>query len=577
MAETEPTPSPAEVRAQLERLLASRELAGSDRSRALLRYVVETTLAGRAEEIKAYTIAVDALGRGGDFDAQTDSTVRVEASRLRRKLLHYYLTEGAGDPVRIELPAQGYVPLLRYAPGAAAAPAAEPTAAGAGLPARLPPAAAAAAGLLLGLPLGGGLAWLVLGEGAPPSAAVEPAGDRASDLPAGVRIAVLSFDDLAREPALGPLAQGMAEALTSRLARQRELFVVARRGTSDPAAGFGSVDYVVEGSVRADAERIRLAASLVATADGRIVWRDEFDRPRAPAHLMALEDELAAAVLRALAEARGVELGLVVAAEPGPVRDLAAYECVLQAAVYRRGKTPEAHGRIRDCLERAVDAEPGYAAAWASLALIRLDEHFLRFDPGPDPLAAAARAAEAAMRLDPSAALSHRARLGVAFAEGDLAAFHAAAERGLALEPNNADLLADYAQKLGWLGDWQRARPLIVKAFLLNPDPPDWYRGVLALDAYRRGAYLDALAQILAMRDRDGLEASWLQAITLAQLGDASGARDALRRARALVPDLPGRIEEDLRRRRIAPDLAARLREGYRKAAGLEPPARVGP
>jgi hypothetical protein len=77
--------------------------------------VVEAALAGCADRLKAYTIAVEALGRGENFDPQTDPIVRVEAVRLRRALAAYYAGPGAHDPLIIELPRGRYVPTFRRA------------------------------------------------------------------------------------------------------------------------------------------------------------------------------------------------------------------------------------------------------------------------------------------------------------------------------------------------------------------------------------------------------------------------------------------------------------------------------
>jgi adenylate cyclase len=78
--------SSAAVRAQLDRIIASSEFAAPERLRRFLRYIVEETLAGRADRIKAYTIGVEVFGRDEGFDPQADTVVRIEAGRLRRRL-----------------------------------------------------------------------------------------------------------------------------------------------------------------------------------------------------------------------------------------------------------------------------------------------------------------------------------------------------------------------------------------------------------------------------------------------------------------------------------------------------------
>src|SRR3954447_19616795 len=102
-----------DVRAHLDRMLASSTFADAERARRFLRFVVETALAGRSIEIKESVIAVEALGRAPSFDPRADPIVRVEAGRVRAKLLSYYHSEDSKDGIVIELPKGGYVPQFR--------------------------------------------------------------------------------------------------------------------------------------------------------------------------------------------------------------------------------------------------------------------------------------------------------------------------------------------------------------------------------------------------------------------------------------------------------------------------------
>src|SRR2546423_13588693 len=98
------------VRAELERVLASRAFAGATRSSQLLRHLVEETLAGRADRLKEYTIGTEGLGRGDGFDPRSDPIVRAEASRVRSRLDLYYAGEGRASEVALALPKGAYVP-----------------------------------------------------------------------------------------------------------------------------------------------------------------------------------------------------------------------------------------------------------------------------------------------------------------------------------------------------------------------------------------------------------------------------------------------------------------------------------
>jgi serine/threonine-protein kinase len=124
-------PSPVDhdaVREQLDRILRSSGFRRADRSTALLRYVVERTIAGQVDGLKEYTLGVEVMGRGVNFDQRTDPVVRAEASRLRDRLARYYASDdGNLDPIIIELPKGSYVPrfVARTPPAVAPSHAAE--------------------------------------------------------------------------------------------------------------------------------------------------------------------------------------------------------------------------------------------------------------------------------------------------------------------------------------------------------------------------------------------------------------------------------------------------------------------
>ncbi|QIE55157.1 hypothetical protein G5B40_06655 [Pikeienuella piscinae] len=112
--------SEAEIRAELARLLSSKDFPATQKRREMLCFVVQETLAGRARELEGFTIASAVYGRDETFDAKTDPVVRLEARRLRHDLSSYYVGVGAADPVRISIPKGGYVPVFEPRAGAPA-------------------------------------------------------------------------------------------------------------------------------------------------------------------------------------------------------------------------------------------------------------------------------------------------------------------------------------------------------------------------------------------------------------------------------------------------------------------------
>jgi serine/threonine-protein kinase len=112
-------PDRGAVLEQLRRVLESPGFRRAERSSALLSYLVEETLNGRADRLKEYTLGAEGLGRGADSDPRADPVVRAEASRLRTRLDQYYGGAGSADPVCITLPKGSYVPqFLHRTPGA---------------------------------------------------------------------------------------------------------------------------------------------------------------------------------------------------------------------------------------------------------------------------------------------------------------------------------------------------------------------------------------------------------------------------------------------------------------------------
>ena len=108
-----PPPGEDRIREELSRVLASHEFRSSKRSQDFLRYVVENTLRGHADLLKERTIGIEVFGRSTSYDPSDDATVRVKAGEVRKRLGLYYSSEGAHNPLRIELPSGTYVPEFR--------------------------------------------------------------------------------------------------------------------------------------------------------------------------------------------------------------------------------------------------------------------------------------------------------------------------------------------------------------------------------------------------------------------------------------------------------------------------------
>src|SRR5262245_37282348 len=118
MAKVNSAPAPERdtdraVRDQLQRVLASTTFQQVDRLKRFLSFIVGEAIEGRRNELKEYVIGVQVFGKEDAFDPRTDPIVRVQARRLRSKLVRYYREEGRSDEWIIELPKGGYAPTFK--------------------------------------------------------------------------------------------------------------------------------------------------------------------------------------------------------------------------------------------------------------------------------------------------------------------------------------------------------------------------------------------------------------------------------------------------------------------------------
>jgi TolB-like protein len=282
------------VRLQLGRLLASEGFANADRMSRFLRYVVERTLAGEANQLKEYSIGIDVFDRNEAYDPRVDSIVRVEAARLRSKVEEYYNRTGVDDPIVIRLRRGSYIPIFEERP---ATPAAAPAVSNAVVvPApserrwRLKAGLAVAA--LIIVIAAGWRAWSWTSPHAAPA----------------VRVAVLPLVHYSNEQADEMLAARLTDGVTSELARFPALavvshtsalqFVRARRPLNEIAQALNAA-LIIEGSVVTKVDRVRVSARLIDGATDRKIWVQDFDAPSSD--LTALQREIAKALATAIA------------------------------------------------------------------------------------------------------------------------------------------------------------------------------------------------------------------------------------------------------------------------------------
>jgi|KBSSwiStaDraftv2_1062776.scaffolds.fasta_scaffold20135_2 adenylate cyclase len=515
-------PDAAAVREQLERILASSHFAAAPGASRLLRFLVEESLAGRAQQLKEYTLARQVFERDASFDSKTDPAVRVEASRLRNRLEHYYLTVGRADPVLIELPRGSYVPAF------------------------LPHADV--------LHLSEALAEAKSGrEGA---AVVGSLGAWPDQGPA---IAVMPFENLGDASDM-TFADGLSIEIVTALSRFRELHVLGHstvfrhRGERDARRLRGElgVDWVLAGSVRRAAKQLRVNVELVNGIDGSVLWAERYERDLEVEAIFAVQEDIARDVVATLAQPQGVlARPLTVAAKRKPRERLSSYDCVLLFYDYGANHSPEAHLRVRDALEAEVREAPDVAALWSALSMVHADTWRFGYNvqqTREKALEQALRAARKAVKLDPLDALSYHALFLAHYARGDLKAFRKAGNRALELNPNHVDILADYGLHLTFCDDWDLGRLLLKAALSLNPEPPDWYWFPFFIWHFEHNEFDAALDMALRARNDRFFWTHGMHALAFAALGMRAEAAAAFSRLLETYPGFASVAREELSR-----------------------------
>jgi TolB-like protein len=591
-SDTRREPEAAAVRAELERVVTSRCFQLAGRAKDFLTYVVEETLAGRADRLKGYTIGVEVFGRpAADFDAQNDPLVRVEAGRLRRRLVEYYADEGRGNPVRIGLPRGGYAAEFAFVPATeseTSAPETSPLA----VPApsrRSRPSAAALIVAGVGLAVMA-LFWFVRAEwphgslGADRATAVD---DAAASLPGlatsrGPRLLVVPFANLNGTGELDYFAYGISDEIVLSL---MDFDVRVVMGARDRSGGGGpedlpkipadsGIDYVLTGSVRNDANGIRITARLVAADTGVQFWSQAFDEALDVKTLVAIQEKIAASVASATARPFGPIFKQEAAkAARKPAERLDTYDCVLRYRYYRRTVDAVGHKQSTACFERAVLQEPNLADAWAGLSLVYLDEYLYGYDPqtrAPDALTRAHEAALKACDIEGANRLATLALARVNFARGDHEGFERASERLLALGPYNPDDILNIAVLRGVAGDWDRALPLVEQAAaLVGRDRSPTIALIAAVHAIQTGDYQEALARALETDTPNWHVSQVVLAAAAGLAGRDDIAQRAASRLRELNPAAAGDIRALIAKWNPNDVLLARLLEGL-NAAGIK-------
>lgn len=346
---------------------------------------------------------------------------------------------------------------------------------------------------------------------AQPASAASEAGSEPAGEAAANTIAVLPFANLSGDPGQEYFSDGMTEELLNVLAKIPELKVAARtsvfqfKNIGGDIREIGQtlgVTHVLEGSVRRDGEQVRITTQLIRVSDGFHVWSETYDRKLES--IFAVQDEIAKRVSEQLISTLGgPQPALAARTDIDPV----AYDEYLKGRALHRARQniPTAIFHFRNAVQR----EPEFAAAWASLAL-SYDVLVGRVDPIEmialgDLSENVREGASRAAALAPDAAATLHALGTVARLEGRFVAAEQLYERSIVADPGYADGREDYAELLDAVGREDDALRVALELVAQEPLVPIFLQRVIliGMDLGREDLVLEYSARQLAINDRD--------------------------------------------------------------------------
>jgi TolB-like protein/class 3 adenylate cyclase len=407
---------------------------------------------------------------------------------------------------------------------------------------------------------------------------VSPESKPALALPDKPSIAVLPFQNMSGDPEQDYFADGMAEDIITALSRFKALFVIARnssftyKGRAVDVKQVGrelGVRYVLEGSVRKAANRVRITGQLVDTATGGHLWAERFDGGLGD--IFDLQDQVTESVVGAIAPA--VEKAEIERAKRKPTESLDAYALYLRGlARFYQFANRQANGEALRLFNSAIELDPDFASAYGRAAacyVIAKTNGWI--SDTANEIAEVTRLAHRAVELGKHDAIALAASgFALALVVRDLGVGAALIDRALVLNSNLAEAWNYGGWVKNWLGEPEPALERFAHAMRLSPLDPraTAMRAGTAHAHFFLGRYDEAASwAAMALQDNPDFQTGLrIDAASNAMAGRPEQARRAVARLRQLNPALhvstlkdvvgPYRHSEDL----------SRYEEGLRQA-----------
>jgi adenylate cyclase len=334
-------------------------------------------------------------------------------------------------------------------------------------------------------------------------ASIPPQEKPALPLPSIPSVAVLPFTNLSGDAQQEYFSDGITDQLINDLSRIPGLFVIARnssfaykgKATREQEVGKElGVKYVLDGSVRRTADRVRVGVALVDASSGTEMWTEHYDRPLKD--IFAVQDEIVGKVVTTLNLIFKLDAMKIPRRDARPTDNLEAFDDLLRAWEYRFRLTKDDNARSRQWLEKAIKLDPKCATAYALLGSIYWSNVWNQWSEHPKAdLERASQLVHKALALDDSNSVALNTLSYVDWMQRRYDQAVVDAERAVAINPNDARGYVALSDALLLSGSKpEEALRAVEQAIRLDPAGQDYYAYSVGLAYVAMGRYQEAVS-----------------------------------------------------------------------------------
>ena len=514
----------------VEKICASPEFHSKPVLCRFLSYIVSETLAGRGDDIKAFSIRVDVFNRDDNFDPGQDTLVRINAIRLRRTLELYYSKTGINDDLRIEIPKGGYLPLFTPHSGLEKEIESEPES----------------------IPVSKRMVTL------------EPS------------IAVLSFKDLIGDQKNAYFARGFSYELLVELTKFEDLKVYNYLAIKDhPEEGSElhasllekGIRFTVGGAIHGDRERINVLVDLRDMHEGKQIWCERYTKQIDAENLIEIQEQIAGEISGRLGNEYGFLLRrLTQDSLRQKPQKMSTYTAVLKYYNYLVDTSPETAARAFEALNHAVKNDPDSGIALSCLGALHGNMYALDFRGADHSYSAIGELAEKGYQLDPYNLFVQLVLGFKCFLYNEKDRYFQLANQILKKNPKSTLRLGAVGFHLSLYGDWERGKRILDSVMHGNLEYPKYFHGATTLYYYRDRAYEEALRESIMYHVPGFFWAPMLRAALLGQLSRKNEAQKELEHLKEMKPDFDRKARYLISRFVKEESLLDHIVEGLQKA-----------